>query len=262
MINVQIRLSLAALVLGLVLVSCGGGGGGSGQAAPPPVVQPPPPVVAMGGLWFGDMVLNSVGGSEECGALITEDGQFHFVCVFTDLLLAGMSSRDGQELTGSGIAFSADGFLDGTFTSSLTLQATLVSGTSLVGTWSTESAGDSGSFNMVYDAEYERPSSLALLEGVWEETDDFGNPVATFTFDNLGNFTAQNSNNCTSTGSILVLDGRYNIYQANSTIAGCPVADAYSGLALIFDSESVNDALLISINSSSRAMLVALEKVQ
>lgn len=259
----KVRPLLAALSLGLVLGSCGGGGGGSpGTVAPPPVIPPPPPVEKLGGLWFGNMVLDTVGGSEVCGALITEDGQFHFLCVFTDLLLAGMSSRNGQELNGSGLAFSPDGFLDGTFVSSLTVQATLVNETSLVGAWSTASAGDSGSFDMVYDPDYERPSSLALLEGLWEATDDLGNPVATFTFDNLGNFTAQNTDNCTSTGSILVLDDRYSIYQANSTIVGCPIAGDYSGLALVFDFVSVNDAMMISINSSDRALLVELDKVQ
>lgn len=258
----KIRQVLTALLLSLVLCSCGGG---SGPSAGPPVAPPPPPpapVEKLGGLWFGEMVMDSVGGSEECGALITEDGQFHFLCVFTDLLLAGTSSRSGQELTGSGIAFSSDGFLDGSFASSLTIQATLISETSLVGTWSTASAGDSGSFDMIYDAEYERPSSLSLLEGVWQATDELGNPVASFTFDNLGTFTAQNVNNCTSMGSILVLDDRYNIYQANSTIVGCPIAGDYSGLSLVSDFLSVNDAMLISINSADKALLVALEKVQ
>jgi len=253
--------TVALLFMGVFLSSCGGGGE-TGPAAPPPVVVPPPPVVKFGGFWFGEMVIDAALGSEECGALITEDGQFRFLCVFADLHLVGISSRDQDMMTGSGQAFSSLPFLDSTFVSGLEVNATLISGTSLVGTWSTASSGDSGSFDMVYDPEYEKPSSLGLLEGVWQSTDEFGNPNATFLIDNLGSFTAQNSNGCTSSGMILILDSRYNLYQVNSTIVGCPVAGDYSGLAMVFDDLAANDSVLLSINSDQTALLVGLQKTQ
>jgi hypothetical protein len=206
------------------------------------------------------MTIDASLGSEECGALVTEDGQFRFLCVFTDLQLAGMSSRDINSMTGSGLAFSSLVFLDGSFVSDLTVQATLVPETSLTGTWST-TAGDAGSFNMVYDVEYERPSSLTLLEGVWESTDEFGNPDATFTIDSLGSFTAQNSYGCTSSGMFLILDDRYNLIQLESTIVGCPIAGNYSGLAIVFDDLVANDSILLSINNDQRALLVGLQKL-
>ncbi|MGB5165453.1 MAG: hypothetical protein WBN61_09370 [Woeseiaceae bacterium] len=249
----------SALLISVFLSSCGGSG--SGSAAAPPPVLPPPPATNFGGLWFGEMVIDASLGSELCGALVTEDGQFRFLCVFTDLQLVGMSSRDQNVMTGSGQAFSSLVFLDGTFVSDLTLEATLIPETSLVGTWSTASTGDSGSFDMIYDGDYEKPSSLALLEGVWQGLDEFGNPDVTFTIDDLGSFTAQNINECVSSGMILLLDSRYSLYQANSTIVGCPIAGDYSGLALLFDDESPNDSLLLSINNDQRALVVELQRM-
>ncbi|HNP62536.1 MAG TPA: hypothetical protein PKH39_01310 [Woeseiaceae bacterium] len=243
----------------IFLCSCGGGG--SAPAATPPVVTPsPPPVAKLGGFWSGEMVIDAASGSEECGALITEDGQFRFLCIFTDLHLVGTSTRNQSSLTGSGLALSSLVFLDGSFVSDLTVNATLIDSTSLVGTWTTASAGDSGSFDMIYDPEYERDSSLALLEGTWASFDALGNPDATFSIDNLGVFTATNSNGCVSSGTILVLDDRYNLYQADSTITGCPIAGTYSGMALVFDDQSVNDSILLTINNNERAIMVGLEK--
>ena len=256
------KIAVALIYTCTVLGACGGGGGGNSQATiVPPVVQPPPQATKSGGFWFGDIVFNSEVLSDECGALLTEDGQFRFLCGFTDLQFSGMSSLDVNTLTGSGLAFSSLGFLDGSFVSDVTVEATLIKESSLVGTWST-SAGDSGTFNMVYDIEYERASTLTLLEGVWQSMDEFGNPNASFSIDNLGSFTAQNTNGCISSGMFLVLDSRYNLYQVSSTIMSCSLAGDYSGMALITDDIVANDTMLMSINNDQLALLVGLEKVQ
>lgn len=255
----KIRSLVTLVVVSTVLSACGGGGG-SAPANPPPVVNPPPPVEKLGGFFSGEMSIDSAMGSEECGAMVTEDGQFRFLCIFTDLQIAGMSSRNVNAMTGTGLAFSTLGFLDGSFVSNASIVATLVPGTSLVGTWTTD-AGDAGSFNMVYDAEYEKASSLAFLEGVWQSVDIDGNPDASFTIDNLGSFTASNSNGCSSSGTFLLLDSRYNIYQMDSSIVGCALAGDYSGMALLFDDFATNDGMLFAISNDQRALLVGLERL-
>lgn len=252
------RLLLAGALYTLVITACGGG---SSSPAPPVATPPtPPPVEKFGGFFFGELFIDQAMASEVCAALVTEDGQFRFLCVFTDLQFAGMSSRDGNTLTGSGLAYSTLGFLDGNTVTDLSVDATLVNGTSLTGTWST-AAGDAGSFDMSYDADYERPSSLALLAGVWQATDEFGSPDAIFTIDELGAFVASNNAGCMSIGSFLVLDSRYNLYQMSSTIMGCPIAGDYSGLALVTDDVAVNDAILFAISNDQRALFAALEKL-
>lgn len=251
---------LVSLALTSSFVSACGGGGGTDPANPPPVVNPPAPVEKLGGFFSGELGIDAGMISEECGALVTEDGQFRFLCIFTDLQIAGMSSRDGNSMSGSGLAFSTLTFLDGSFVTDATIQATLVPGTSLTGTW-TATSGDSGTFNMVYDAEYEKSSSLAFLEGIWQGVDPDGNPVSTFIIDDLGSFTGSNSSGCSSSGTFLLLDSRYNIYQMNSTIVGCPLAGDYSGMALLFDDITTNDGILFAISNDQRALLVGLEKL-
>lgn len=102
----KISKTAALLFLGVFFSACGGGGE-SGPAEAPPVVVPPPTVVKFGGFWFGNVVMDAATESEECGALVTEDGQFRILCVFADLHLVGMPSRDQDVLTGSGQAFSS-----------------------------------------------------------------------------------------------------------------------------------------------------------
>lgn len=70
---------------------------------------------------------------------------------------------------------------------------------------------------------------------------------------------ATNSNGCISSGMFLVLDSRYNLYQMESTIIGCPVAGDYSGLALVFDDLDADDSILFAINNDQRAFLVGLQ---
>lgn len=254
------RNTLFLLLVFALLNACSGGGGGQAPGVSPPDDNSPPAVAKLGGFWFGDMTIDSAQGTEECGALITEDGQFRFLCIFTDLQLAGMSSRDMNTLSGAGLAFSSLVFLDGSFVQDVAVEATLIAETSLTGTWTTP-AGDSGSFDMIYDTEYEKPSSLALLEGVWQGTDELGNPNATFTIDNLGSFTASNNNGCNSSGMFLLLDSDYNIYQMDSTIVGCAIAGNYSGMALVFEDVVANDSILFSINDDQRAFLVELQRL-
>ncbi|MEQ9562971.1 MAG: hypothetical protein RLN69_10655, partial [Woeseiaceae bacterium] len=118
-----------------------------------------------GGLWSGLMTIDASQSSEECVALVSEDGQFRFICLFTPLQLVGTQSTNAGVVSGVGVALSPLGFLDGSTASNLTTDGVLVGKDSLTGTWTTDSPGDSGSFEFFYDAEYERVPSLALLAG-------------------------------------------------------------------------------------------------
>jgi hypothetical protein len=206
------------------------------------------------------MTMDASQGSEECVALVSEDGQFRFICIFTPLQLVGMQSFSSGVVAGTGIALSPLVFLDGSTVSNLTTEGVLVEKDSFTGTWTTDSPGDSGSFEFFYDAEYERVPSLALLAGSWSGYDEMGNPNVSFTIDNLGQFTGQNSAGCTSTGSFLILDPNYNVYQVDSTISGCVIAGQYSGLAAVGDIDNPNDAIFLAIDNGQRALILGLQK--
>jgi hypothetical protein len=206
------------------------------------------------------MTMDASQGSEECVALVSEDGQFRFICIFTPLQLVGMQSFSSGVVAGTGIALSPLVFLDGSTVSNLTTEGVLIEKDSFTGTWTTDSPGDSGSFEFFYDSEYERVPSLALLAGSWSAFDDMGNPNVSFTIDGTGQFTGQNSAGCTSTGSFLILDPRYNVYQVDSTISGCVIAGQYSGLAAIGDIDNPNDAIFLAIDNGQLALILGLQK--
>jgi len=251
--------NLFALLLCVVLGGCGGSSTPAAPpAAPPVVVTPPDP--ALGGIWAGVMTIDASLGSEECAALVTEDGRFRFFCAFNPMQLVGMQSNSSGAVIGSGLAISSLVFLDGTTVTNLSMEGTLLERDSFIGSWTTDSPGDSGSFEFFYDTEYERASSLALVEGVWSGYDDLGNPNSSFTIDNLGQFTGQNSFGCTSNGSFSIIDARYNLYQVDSTISGCEIAGQYSGLAAMGDIDNPSDAIVLVTDNGIRAILLGLQK--
>lgn len=215
----------------------------------------------MGGFWAGVFTFDAAQGSELFVGITTEDGRFHFISAETSAQLIGSQVDDTTRIMGTGLAYAGPGSIwpDGTTLSDLTTDGLLVEGDSFSGIWSTAS-GESGNFDLFYDTEYERPASLALLEGVWTAFDDLGNPVATFTIDAQGQFTGQNTSGCVSSGQMSIIDDRYNTYDVASTISNCFIAGDYTGLAAIGDVTTTNDAIVLSISNDARAIVLGLEK--
>lgn len=257
-------LALAVSLSVFLLPGCGGSGGGSPAAPPPP---PPPPVaVPFGGLWFGTVTYDGSPTVEEAIGFVTEDGQFRFLAlddVTEDMtLFAGIHSVDNGSIAGSGTGLTPPGmstWLDGSTVTGITTTGTLAPQFSFIGEWFAD-AGDTGSFEFFYDAEYERASSLALLAGVWTGFDDLGNPSATFTIESNGMFTAQNTFGCTTAGEFLISDSAYNIYLVVSTISNCALAGNYSGMGGITDFASANDAIVLTIDNGSLSIVTVLLK--
>ncbi len=257
------RNKTSLIVVAALLAACGGGGG-SGSSAPTqnPPPPPPPPVAVFGGIWTGILTFDSSQSTEEFVGLVTEDGQFRFISVDSPKQFVGTQSTNSGTVSGSGIAITTantETWPDGSTVTNISTDGQLGQKATFAGTWIADS-GDGGSFQFAYDSEYERASSLALLEGVWSEVDDLGNPVASFTIDSLGLFTGQNASSCTSQGSFLIVDSRYNLYQINSTITGCPIAGDYSGFAVVGDLFVPNDFIVIAVDDGSRPIILGLNK--
>lgn len=262
----QMRASYYTLVF-LSISACGGGG-----SAPAPIVPTPPPADAdPGGFWLGSLT-NADQTFEELVAITTSDGRFILVSIDTfgpDTVgqYVGTATIDGSNVIGSGSAYAAPGttWSDGSAVLDLTLTAVIDERTSMSGSWET-SAGDVIDFELDYDADYERASSLTLLEGVWYVYDDVLNPTLTLTVDPGGLFLAQSTLGCQSLGQASIIDAAYNIYGWDVTISGCPIAGNYSGLAAIGDidtgdpANSQNNAVLVSISNDQRAILLPLER--
>lgn len=259
---VHIRHIVSNLYLAFVLTACGGGG--SATTTPAPVVPTPtlPPVThAMGGFWVGVLTFDMNQTSELFVGLVAEDGRFRFLSAESLTQFIGTQQIDTSHVIGSGLGYANTGtlWLDGTAVVTVSTDAMLLQRDSFNGSWST-SSGESGSFDFFYDAEYERASALPLLQGVWIAYDDLGLANATFTIDSTGQFSGQNVAGCTSSGQFSIIDDQINLYQVDSTIANCFIAGDYTGLATIGDINTSNDAIIMSVSNSVRAIVLGLEK--
>jgi hypothetical protein len=248
------RSSIVAIAL-VLLAACGGGGSGGGGGGSAPADQ------ALGGLWYGTLSIDGLAGTQSFVGMSTDDGRFRFISADTGGQFVGTVQVDGTTVSGSGKGFAPDGttWRDGSTVTTATMTGTLRQRSSFVGSWST-GTGESGTFSFSYDADYEKDSSLALLEGVWIVYDDNLNPYATFTIDPDGGFSGQNIVGCTSMGQISIIDPRSNIYEITSTISNCAIAGEYTGLGVLGSIVNSNDAFLFSVNSDVRALLLGLER--
>lgn len=254
---------LTFLFLGCLLTgACSGGGGGVTFSPVPPIPGPPPPTnQSPGGFWAGVVTFDMSQTSELFVALASEDGRFHFISAESETQFVGSHTVDVNHVVGFGLGYASPGttWLDGTAVTDTATDAQLVERDSFSGIWSTAS-GESGDFDLFYDAEYERASSLPILEGVWTAFDEFGNPSATFTIDDQGQFTGQNTMGCNSLGQISIIDDRYNVYYVDSTISDCFIAGTYIGMAAVGDDDVTNDVILLAISNESRSIVLGLEK--
>ncbi|MDH3440077.1 MAG: hypothetical protein OEM63_04960 [Gammaproteobacteria bacterium] len=255
---------ISIVVIGcLATGACSSGSGGTAATPTPPPPPPPPPPVdqAMGGIWVGVLTNDMSQTSELFVALATDDGRFRFLSGESGLQFVGTQVINTTHIVGTGIGYAdpAVPWLDASVVSDTSTDGQLIERDSFSGIWSTAS-GESGNFDLFYNDEYESPSSLSLLEGVWTAYDDFRNPTATFTIDAMGQFTGQNTSGCTSSGQISLIDDRYSMYDVTSTISNCFIAGDYSGLAITGELSVPNDAIILSISNTDRALVLGLEK--
>lgn len=253
--------SIVAL-LAAAFAGCGGGSGGS--SAPGPVPPPPPPVVDAlpGGHWFGTVTNEFNVVTEEYVALVDENGRFRFVSADSAVQMSGTFTIVGNDLAGDGIAFADTGvfWLDATSATAVTIEATIVERSEMSGVWTTV-AGEFGRFEFFYDPTfYERASPVDLLAGSWIAYDEFLNPQSTLTITTDGSFTGQNASGCNSIGQFVDIDAAFNLYEVQSTIADCPLAGEYTGLAFLADLLVPNDTLIFAIDNGARAYLLGFQK--
>ena len=257
------------VVSAAALLSCGGGGGGS------------PSDQAAGGIWLGEWT-GGEGGIE--GALAfstdidTDSGlaQMSMILIPSRIQIAGTLKVDGTRFAGSGTAFAppGDSFPDGASTTSLTFSGTLREGEFVRGDWSIDS-GESGSFDLEYDAQHLRGADVARLDGDWtlcgleDSAEVCPNPMGSFNI--LNGMIFRQTEDCTSMGWVTVPDPALNMYVWNATVrsitpGSCFIEGDYSGLGALTDSDdespaALNDEFDVLVNSDALAfpLLLVLE---
>lgn len=248
----------------LSIAACGGGGGGAPAASPTPPM--PTADADPGGMWVGALE-NADSTFEELIGITTSDGRFTLISLDTfgpDTFgqYVGTAMVDGSDISGAGSAYAQPGatWSDGSTVLDITVTAVVDEQTTLSGSWQ-NSIGEIVTFELDYDSEYERDSSLALLEGVWYVYDDLLNPTLTLTMEADGSFSGQNTAGCQSLGQVTLIDAAFNIYGWGVTISACPIAGDYSGFAVLGDADiGQNNVVLVSISNDERALLLPLER--
>ena len=235
------KLCAYGLIL-LILTACGGGGGNTTTTPLPPQ----PVATKAGGIWDGTSTAG--GQTVALAGVVTENGEGRFFDENgTQYIVSSISGNDGS-ITMNVMAVAQFGFVfvDGSTVTTGTLSGTIVERTSFNGNWSL-ATGESGTLSMTYDPLYDRDSSLAKLEGMWDEN-GFG--IATFAAD--GSFFEQDQFGCVFDGQATIIDPAYNVYAMTMAISLCgPGVDGqYSGLGVLTDFNTTDDGLIVQINSN------------
>jgi hypothetical protein len=114
-------------------------------------------------------------------------------------------------------------------------------------------------FAFTLDASYERDSALALIAKTWSTTIDDPSYTLTFPIDSNGILTgASDTDGCLYSGSLALLDSRYNLYQAalsldDQTQDACApfTGPGYTGFASLTPDD---DSLVIMVSNEAHAL--------
>jgi hypothetical protein len=114
---------------------------------------------------------------------------------------------------------------------------------------------ETGEFYAQYDAAiYEQPSSLAAVSGRWTIRNLSGTATGVLTVNPNGSFTGSDSLGCGYSGTISIIDSRYNAYRVNLNVSNCgATSGAYEGLSGLTSTLSANDTLTFALSDPSFA---------
>jgi hypothetical protein len=227
-----------------------------------------------GGIYQGTMLSQSSTTPVPVMALVDDlDTQQHFVIYASDgsFLESGLFTTVGTGLTGQARYFD----LTGATTASQTVSFTgnYVQQSQIGGQYSRMTANSSGSSSTVTDSgqlslnyqgtDYETPSALALLQGVWSNVDAYGTAQTSFSLDSGGDVSGQVlSTNCTYNGTIATIDQRYNVYSITKLTETCGSSPVQlTGLATLLPASTATNGkpqLVLAVSAASVGRLFRL----
>jgi len=200
------------------------------------------------GIWTGTITSDLDLLPVSATAIIAENGAARIVDI-DGTQLAGTANVSGNFLDSLFDGFAADGdlFPDGTTFGSVLVRGLVDAAVSL--SLSYQGVGDTGALALAYDAVYENGSSLATVADNWIFDDGAGDTIDIDIAAN-GDISGTDSDGCTYSGSVSLIDTNFNAYQVDLTLAVCADAGDYSGLAAVLDGAVAGDTLLIAVSNS------------
>lgn len=110
---------------------------------------------------------------------------------------------------------------------------------------------NTGILDLVYDAAYDTPSSLARLSGIWSSMDSHDQTVE-YRIDSRGRIQGHDSRNCEYLGKLDIINPAHNAYEVRVKIRGCEsVTGAYEGASFL-----EGDRLSILVSNANRALFL------
>jgi hypothetical protein len=244
-------------LLTLPLLGCGGSGGDDDDEE-----EFVPEDESAAGVWRGTLTL--AGSSPRTfNLLVAENGQFAGTADFapptaptvdSGRLLVGTGTVSGSSVTASGTTHANPGqaLPNSQPSGPLTVSGTVREGASLTGTYS--AAGETGSLNLQYRTQSNRPGSLATLAGVYTSLPNSSGSTATVTVTSSGQATWDSlgvSGVCVGNGTFTVPSAAQNVYAWSFTLNNCGIAGSYSGLASLDDFQAASNNILVMVGAKA-----------
>ncbi|KXV16690.1 hypothetical protein CR51_00625 [Caballeronia megalochromosomata] len=210
------KLVVAVSALTIVLAGCGGGGGGGGSDNTPAA----PEANAAQGLYSGtDANSNVIGG------VVLDTGAFYFVYANTTTNALGLVQGSASASHGTFQSDNARTFdISGKGASDTPVLAGYNEKNSVQGVTYTSTAKQASvKFNVLYDANYERPISLSSVAGTYSGAagSTKGGESATFTIGQDGAIKGAGLSGCTFSGTATP-HGNKNVLDATITFGPAP----------------------------------------
>ena len=240
---------LWVLAVACFISGCGGGGGDSsppGQVPAPIPSEPPPPPpvqdVSANGNWRASVIED---GIDYTYGIILQDGALlGRITALEDEdigFLEGSYTVTGTEISGSYRMSTAE---TGTFS------GTVVEGESI--SLTINSGGETSSLRVNLHPDYNRPSSLSLVQGTWVRVVG-GESVSTVTVSADGAFFGQDIFGCVITGAVTIINAAHNLYDLLYSVAACAESNGeYTGYGILSDAPTGGSNNIFVVLTHSR----------
>lgn len=184
---------------------------------------------AAAGLWLGEFKSKRFEG--EVIGIITPDGETQ-LWASTGVQLGGWLevSGDGE---GGKLSGKLEAYISSSRRQTYELKATVSAGKEIKGTFSTR--GDSGTFTLGFDEDYQQEVGLAGVSGGWAAK-GVGMSV-----DGSGKLAGRDAIGCIYSGSLAGADGKRNVFELTLNLTGCRYRGSYTGLASLTKRSSLGD---------------------
>ena len=216
--------------------------------------------VVIDDLTFGYSGSGFVGGMDDIECVVSE--MMELVCIIAappsfQVLVsaeATLQIANVTEVSGTGTLYAAPGstLSDGSTVAPLTITAgTISEGNTL--NLTVDGAGSTNDVSMVFDAIYNRGSTLATVAAVYAGVTIFGD-VGSFVIDATGVITGQ-SPNCVLNGQVSIIDANFNAYDVQLDASLCGGLDGtYDGLGISEDDRAPDDTFGFVVTNALNAI--------